>query len=281
MTETPAGLLLFGVIFLLLLFIAIFAAIIVYVGKAQDKKEPSSPNAAPPPPEAAPSPSQEEPEAEVEQPARPGEVMRVIRDRETGRVLVEVEGQRYAHLREIRDAGVGRRVLWAIADLVRFTGGMATNPQAVQHAREAEAGVPTGGAAERPAASPPGLSVSTRPASPGASSPRLSDLAPSTEPPVPQQGYSLMGFFRRGFQAPPPAEAVPGPSDFIEEIDNILQRMVRELPAPPSQPVRVVSGEGGMLQIIVGIQTYQSADEVPDLQIRRLIQAAVAEWEAS
>jgi hypothetical protein len=73
---------------------------------------------------------------------------------------------------------------------------------------------------------------------------------------------------------------VPGPTDFIEEIDEILQRMVRALPAPPSQPVRVTSGEDGMLQIIVGIQTYHSAEDVPDLQIRRLIQAAVAEWEA-
>jgi hypothetical protein len=285
MTETPAGLLLFGVIFLLLLFIAIFAAIIVYVGKAQDKNEAPS-SAAFPPSETASTPPLEEPEPEVEQPARPGEVMRVIRDRETGRVLVEVDGQRYTHLREIRDAGVGRRVLWAIADLVRFTGGMATNPQAVQHAREAEGSAASGATSLPPGVRPavsPGPPASNRSPSSGASAPRLSDLASpgTTAPPASQQGYSLMGFFRRGFQAPPPAEAVPSPTNFVEEIDDILQRMVRELPAPPSQPVRVTSGEGGMLQIIVGIQTYHSADEVPDLEIRRLIQAAVAEWEAS
>jgi pyruvate/2-oxoglutarate dehydrogenase complex dihydrolipoamide acyltransferase (E2) component len=286
MNETPAGLLLFGVIFLLLLFIGIFAAIIVYVGKIQDKKEPSSRTAPAPPQEVVPKPPQEEPEPEVEQPARPGEVMRVIRDRETGRVLVEVDGQRYAHLREIRDAGVGRRVLWAIADLVRFTGGMATNPQAVQHAREAEAGAVPEPTFESPTARlapPPGPPASSRSASPGASSPRLSDLTSlgTTEPSAPQQSYSLIDYFRRGFQAPQPTEAVPGPSNFIEEIDEILQRMVRELPRAPSQPVRVASGEDGMLQIIVGIQTYHSADEVPDVQIRRLIQAAVAEWERS
>ena len=74
---------------------------------------------------------------------------------------------------------------------------------------------------------------------------------------------------------------MPAPTAFIDEIDEILQRMVRALPAPPSQPVRVASGEDGLLQIIVGLQTYHSADEVPDPQIRGLIQAAVAEWEGS
>lgn len=285
MTETPAALLLAGVIFLLLLFIGIFAAIIVSVGRIQDKKEPSSRTAPAPPPEAAAVLPHEEPEPEVEQPARPGEVMRVVRDQETGRVLVEVDGQRYAHLREIRDAGVGRRVLWAIADLVRFTGGMATNPQAVQHAREAEAGAVRATTSESPTplASPLGSPTSGRLTSAGASSPRLSDLTllGTTEPSAPQQGYSLIGFFRRGLQAPPATGSVPSPTAFIEEIDEILQRKVREATTPPSQPVRVASSEDGMLQIIVGIQTYHSADEVPDLQIRRLIQAAVAEWEGS
>ena len=204
----------------------------------------------------------------------------MIRDRETGRVLVEVNGQRYAHIREIRDAGVGRRVLWAIADLVRFTGGMATNPQAVQSAREAEADPVRRTASESWTELPASLSGLP---SPRASAPRLSALASpgTTEPPDPQRSYSLIDYFRRGFQTPQPTEAVPSPTAFIEEIDEVLQRMIRALPTPPSQPVRVASGEDGLLQIIVGIRAYQSADEVPDAQIRRLIQAAVAEWEGS
>lgn len=281
MSEIPAGLLLFGAIFLLLLFIAILVAIIVYVGKGQGKVEPSPRAVAAPAPEVPATLPPEVPEPGGEQPTRPGEVMRVIRDRETGRVLVEVGGQRYAHIREIRDAGIGRRVLWAIAELVQFTGGMATNPQAVRSAQASEAN-PEAGAARRAGAASPTPSTSGIGAPPASHAPqRLSDLRSLdlAEPSPPERSRGIIGFFQRGFQAPPPTEELPSPTAFIGEIDEILQRMVRELPAPPLQSVRVSSSESGALQILVGREIYSGADQIPDGQVRQLIQAAVAEWE--
>jgi hypothetical protein len=292
MNETPPGLLLFGGFFLLLVFVAILVMVLMYVGRTQRRARPSPQAASPapqaasraaPPPSSSPSAAssplrQQAPEPAAAPPARPAEVMRVIRDPETGRVLVEVDGRHYAHIREIRDAAIGRRVLWAVAELVGFTGGLATNPQAVQGARAAAAEFDTGPGSNI------GTAPSTSPPTPQAAptSPRLSDLASASmiEPPAPQQGYSIVGFFRRGFEAPP-AEPLPSSTAWIDEIDEILQRSIRQLPAPLSRPVHVASGDDGLLQIIVGIQTYRSADEVPDPQIRGLIQAAVAEWEQS
>jgi len=278
MSETPAGLLLFGVLFLLLLFIGIFAAIIVYVGKSR------SSDRAPSPPAQDPSPLQTldlppMPEAETsaaaapEAPARPGEVMRVIRDEQTGQVRVEVGGQQYAHIREIADAQVGRRVLWAIADLIRFTGGMAANPQAVRNVAEAE-----------PVPTPPQLSQPPAPERANASSFPLQAPAPIRSPAVAaeestaRQRYSMVDYFRRGFQTSGP-EPAPSPTSFIDEIEEILQGYIEGLSAPLPCDVHVLSSETGILQIKVGADAYDRPDEVPDPQIRQMIKAAVAEWE--
>jgi hypothetical protein len=276
MSETPAGLLLFGVLFLLLLFIGIFAAIIVYVGKSRSsERAPAQPPIPPQTPEPDPVPEVEAPAAipAAETPAHPGEVMRVIRDEQTGQVRVEVGGQQYAHIREIADAQVGRRVLWAIADLIRFTGGMAANPQAVRSVAKAEP-VPTSpipsqpSAGERVEAAPPPLPapVPTFP------------VATAAEEPAIRQRYSMVDYFRRGFQTSG-AKSVPSPTSFIDEIEEILQEAIAGLGTPLPHDVHVLSGETGMLQIKVGPYAYNKPDEVPDPQIRELIKAAVAEWE--
>ena len=279
MSETPAGLLLFGVLFLLLLFIGIFAAIIVYVGKSRSNEPaPSPPEQRPSPPQApdpAPMPEAEAPPAvsAPEAPARPGEVMRVIRDEQTGQVRVEIGGQQYAHIREIADAQVGRRVLWAIADLIRFTGGMAANPQAVRSVAQAE-----------PAPTPPQPSPPPARKRDDAASFPLQAPAPTRSPaiapeePPARQRYSMVDYFRRSFEASGP-ESAPSPTSFIDEIEEILQGYIGGLSTPLSYDVHVLSSETGILQIKVGAHAYSRPDEVPDPQIRQLIKAAVAEWE--
>jgi hypothetical protein len=168
--------------------------------------------------------------------------MRVIRDERTGQVLVEVGGQRYAHLREIDDAQVGRRILWAIADLLRFTGGMAANPQAVRNA------------AQQMAQDEHIFAQGAAPA-PGTSSAQ----EPLQTTPTTGSRYSMVEFFRRGLEAPP------------------IAPLPRPVPLPYA--VHVVTGPDERLQIHVGQDVYGSSDEVPDLEARELIQAAVKEWE--
>jgi hypothetical protein len=213
--------------------------------------------------------------------------MRVIRDREMGRVLVQVDGKQYAHIREIRDAQVGRRVLWAIADLVRFTGGMATNPQAMRSVLDAEPAQkasPAQTTAPRqepgpisgsvPSASP--SPTPTRPSVPVSGPQAVSDALPLS---TPRKRYSMVDYFRQGFQRKETSGPASGPTSFIDEIEEILQVSLLALPAPLPYEVHMLSGENGLLRIEVGTNSYGSPDEVPDPQIRQLIKAAVAEWE--
>jgi hypothetical protein len=298
MNETPAWLLLVGVVFLLLLFVGIFAAIMVYFGRSRTSKldraaadeRRLSPSTQPP--AIVPEVPKSSPEPPPEMPAHPGEVMRVIRDDQTGQVLVEVAGKRYTHIREITDAQVGRRVLWAIADLVRFTGGMATNPQAVRSVMGAEPATTTQPTREPATTSPQARedadAVQVRmpgppqPAYPSRDRPAAAAGSVSgptgPEPPPVRQRYSMVDYFRRGFQAPP-SQPLPSPTSFVDEIEEILQGYIQNLPAPLPATVHVLTGDDGTLQIRVGIHTYGNPDEVPDPQIKQLIKAAVAEWE--
>jgi hypothetical protein len=199
--------------------------------------------------------------------------MRVIRDEQTGQVRVEVGGQQYAHIREIADAQVGRRVLWAIADLIRFTGGMAANPQAVRSVAKAEP-APTSPRPPQPPARERAEAASLPRQAPA---PTRSPATAAEDPPA-NQRYSMVDYFRSGFQASAP-ESVPSPTSFIDEIEEILQGTIEGLRTPLSYDVHVLSSEAGVLQIKVGADVYSRPDEVPDPQIRRLIKAAVAEWE--
>jgi hypothetical protein len=253
----------------------------------------------------APVQRAEAPVQRAEAPAHPGEVMRVIRDERTGRVLVEVDGKRYAHIREITDAQVGRSVLWAIADLVGFTGGMATNPQAIRSIVQAQPAPP-----QKPVQQPRPTAPAPVPASdPMVSSGSVLDRleaasAPEPEPPAlgpaptprarpsyelsvlppeekPRRGYSLVNYFRQGFEKSAPTAPMPSPTSFIDEIEEILQAHIRRLPSPLPVEVHVRTASDGSLQIEIGVDAYSSAEEVPDPQIRQLIQGAVSEWEKS
>lgn len=288
--NTSPVLLLFGIIGLLLLAVGVIAAVITYVGKsrekdraqalAEERARPGSPlNLNTPPEAAAPALAAHEPASLSEAPAHPGEVMRVIRDRDTGRVLVQVDGKQYTHIREIHDAQVGRRVLWAIADLVRFTGGMATNPQAVRSVLDAApTQVDTPARTSSPAATsaPPKLP----PAQPRAPVSRPQPVS-SAPPPVstPRRRYSMVDYFRQGFQRQEISEPISSSTSFIDEIEAILQSSLLALPRPLPYEVHMLSGENGLLRIEVGTSVYGSPDEVPNPQIRQLIKSAVAEWE--
>jgi hypothetical protein len=294
---TSTTLLLGGLILMVALAAGILIVTVIYILRTRTKEQvthaPALPS-APPLPRAAetpPPPSVEEVETSseplyVEPPGKPGEVMRVIRDSETGRICVAVGDRQYTHIREITDAQVGRRVLWAIADLIRFTGGMAVNAQAVRSAAQLAA-------QEEGLSSPQGAEEATEeqtevaqdtPAEPDAPSSRLP--APPPEPLAatpPERGqrvrYSIAAFFRRGFAPPPASVPLPNPSSFVDEIEEILQGLIAQHQAPLSDEVHVSIGSENRLQVNVGGKMYNSASEVPDSEIRTLIQAAVYQWE--
>lgn len=216
--------------------------------------------------------------------AAPVEMLCLLRDRATGALVVEVEGQRYRALREIKDGQVGRRVLQAAADLVRFTG--------VIQLRDQPASPPA--AKSTPAASPIAPSmldleqvppVPRTPAPPSVEKEFLESLfqheRPKKEPQKPS--LSPIEFFRRSFAARRAARvqgAMPSRS-FVEEIEEILQRFIRTYPSFIGKEVHVGTGSGDGIRIRVENEFYDTPDDIPDPEIRGILKAAIQEWEKS
>jgi hypothetical protein len=219
------------------------------------------------------------------QPMRLKEIMRVLRDEDTGAIVVEVEGHRYRQLIEIQDGKIGNQVLEAIADLIKFTGGIvrrqwaAASVTPVVPTRE----MPPQSQVVEPASPPRAVDVE----SPGSDKEEAflrrlkeGDLQVGKTPPKEAQ-LSIMGYFTRQRKLQAGAEGTGAGGTFIDEIEAILQRMISTAPTPLGEEVHVGTGPKGGLQIQVGLRYFSSPDEVPDPFIRDLIKAAVKEWETS
>lgn len=67
------------------------------------------------------------------------ELLRVLVDPTTGKVIVEVEGQRYRSLKQVQDRQIGQRILEVVAFLLRFTGGLMATVQGIKSIPRPEA----------------------------------------------------------------------------------------------------------------------------------------------
>jgi hypothetical protein len=227
----------------------------------------------------------------------PVEVVRLLRDRVTGALIVQVEGEKYRRLGEIKNGQVGRQVLRAAADLVRFTeviqsqGHVRTASQSSHPATEPSAVVlppapstPTLQAAPALETEPP---VPRTPAPPAVEREFLQSLMQQGQPKEEENkklSISPIEFFRRGFAARRSAgmqSLVPSTRSFVEEIEDILQRFIRTYPSFVGKEVHVGTGPGGGIRIQVESEFYDAPDKIPDPEIRGLIKAAIQEWEKS
>jgi hypothetical protein len=221
------------------------------------------------------------------------EVLRLLRDRATGALIVEVEGEKYRALREIKDERVGRQVLQAAANLVRFTGVIQA------HDRE-RTSQPSSLSATDPTATdfPPAPStvaledpppVPRTPAPPSVEREFLQSLVQQRRPreeEIKKLSLSPIEFFRRSFTARRRARLqgdMPAPRSFVEEIEEILQRFLRTYPSFIGKEVEVHVGaaQGGGIRIQVENEFYDTPDDIPDPEVRGILKAAIQEWEKS
>lgn len=80
---------------------------------------------------------------------------------------------------------------------------------------------------------------------------------------------------------PPPAPELPPepkPTSIVEQIDAILQEMVRDTPLF-MRGIRLVEDSRHGVIAWVGIEHYEGIDAVPYPEIQQVIRRAVAEWE--
>jgi hypothetical protein len=186
------------------------------------------------------------------------EVLRVLRDNLTGRLLLEIAGKRYAGLDDVGDGDVRQALMTTLHDLEVFAGGPLT-PAAADHRAETQAAVATRQA------------VAARAARPAA------DQAPAEYKPLPAPSmnpFKQMAVLREIAKNPPPVL-----KSITEQIDDVLQARITGTPMI-HRGLHVKPGPRGDAIFEADGQSYASVDELPDVEVRDVIRAAIADWEA-
>lgn len=65
----------------------------------------------------------------------------------------------------------------------------------------------------------------------------------------------------------------------VQQIDTVLQKKLINTPLEDAG-IRLQESPQGDLEVFVGLQKYESIDNVPDEKIKSVIRAAIAEWES-
>lgn len=189
-------------------------------------------------------------ESEAPAPAGEQELLRVSRTKK-GRLAVFVQGQRYRRLLEITEPQVGHETIAALKAVLTFAEGWLPSPS------------------QSPSQPAPRRSTVDEEAF--LEQLRQSDLFSLDKP------SGLRGRPRRRPSSPRQLEPLLTPAD---EINDLVRQRLREQPELARHSIRLTTGEDGGLCIHVGLQTFDAVNDIPDLQVRALIQDAIREWEA-
>ncbi len=200
------------------------------------------------------------------------EVLRVARDNLTGRLLVEVAGQRFAKLSDIADPTLAQAVLTTLHDLQAFAGTPTTTP-AVAPQPPVNAPAPVGPPPVSPAM-PMTAPTARPPAPPHSTTPTTSAEMPPIPKPSMNPFKQAQVLRERARQLEPiPFKSIP------EIIDDYLQQKLLGTPHI-WRGIRVSSNAQGAVVFEVDGRPYDAVDAVPDEEVRNLIKGAIAEWDA-
>ena len=173
------------------------------------------------------------------------ELLRVSRTQK-GELAVFVRGRRYRHLREISDRQIGQETVEAIKAVLAFAEGWL--PRLRQPSSQPDAG-PNHRPDDR---------ASTVDEEEFLERLRQADMFASRRPPGPSEAEPL----------------IP-----VEAINELVQERLRERPDLLGQHVYLTTEANGNLRIYVGLETFESIDDIPRPEVRTLIQDAIHEWE--
>jgi hypothetical protein len=184
------------------------------------------------------------------------EVLRLLRDNLTGRLMLEIAGKRYASLDEVSEGEVRRALMTTLHDLEALAGGTMSLP-----AVDLQAEAPAAGARQ---------AVAARATGPAAAAP--AEYRPL--PPPSMNPFKQMAVLREINKNPPPA-----PKSITEQIDDVLQERILGTTLI-HRGLHVKPGPRGDAIFEADGQSYASVDELPDVEVRDIIRAAIVEWES-
>lgn len=214
------------------------------------------------------------------------EIMRVQRIPPLGKLVVEINEQRYENVAEIADPKLKQRVLAAIGELITFVGG---------YQNLVDIGL-------APAIAPPAAAPSAEPditpvppelarqqeaflAQLEAQRNELANQPPKggfrlfNRPEPVTNAQPLVDFSEEG-EVKPKAEP-PKPQSIAEQIDAILQKHLAADPKFRGRSIHLRQNASAGLRIEVDGMSYEKPADVPDKDIQLVIKMAVKEWNAS
>jgi hypothetical protein len=218
-------------------------------------------------------------------PAEPIELLRLLRDPQSGQLLVEIAGRRYSKLAEIADKEIGQYILKLTAHLVAFTNGMIATEAGLKTLPAPKVGetpTPLVPAEPRPVTPPvqsvPAVAASVPQAPPDLEAAFLASLRAqpiAPEPPKPQR----RGLFGRS--KPVEEEPLLPPLNLAAQINQIAQARLRYSPLATTTRLEITSDPGGGIWINVNGQMYHGPEDIPQPEVKALIKDSIKEWERS
>jgi hypothetical protein len=184
------------------------------------------------------------------------EVMRVYRDLSDGSLIVEMNGERFQTVAEMRDRGLVKRFISIVRDMVQLAKVGAQAAGLKPPSFEANAGV-----VSEPGAWSKQRSAATQPP------------APNAEPPPILTADPMASITSR------PAGGEE-PVGIVAQIEEYLQYRLMQTPAFQHRDIHVRAAGDGSLRIQVDDRSYQAVDEIVDVDVREFIQTVIREWEA-
>jgi len=222
----------------------------------------------------------------------PGEVIRLSADAGRRQFWVQASRRRYRTLSDVADSAARQRILEAITYLLQFSRGRLCANDGVRvvpiPALSFKPGAPGG-----QAAAPAGDSRRTFPGSIGDDIP--GSVASVASVASPEQEEAFLRELMKQSPAPPDARtqrpkpggsgrgsgktpaAAPPSFSLAEEIDRIFQRQLGSSPLAHVD-AQIAAHPDGSVRIRVGAKFYDRPDEVPDAELRKIIEASIAEW---
>lgn len=213
----------------------------------------------------------------------PVELLRLLRQPQSGQLVVEIAGQQFTRLADIKDRKLGQYVLRLVAQLLAFTGGAILTESGVKSMPPPPAAplpAPPFAPVRRQATPAPAIDSPDRVSAPPpeVEAEFLASLSQATTPPPPKRG-GLLGFNTKPASIPPAGELLQ--LNLADEINNVVQKNLARSPLAETNRVEILSNLGGGLRILVNQQAYTAPEDIPDEAVKKLIKDSIKEWERS
>jgi hypothetical protein len=211
-----------------------------------------------------------------------GQILSLARGEVGGPLQVEIGGRRYSHLAEIEDPQVRRQVVGSALELVQFTGVLdqgAIAPTPISETDSWREDLRENSQSElqriRAEVSDAASAAEATSGHGEVEEQFLSLLSEMGQPVPPPERPTVMGALRRRRTPNTPKD---DSRSFIDDIEDILQRRLRTVPALAGRGLHVQPGEGGLVCFAFEGTEYGSLESIPNLTAQQLVQDAIDEW---